>query len=321
MRVAFVKSYFDVSGPWASVKYGEPLAPVWPSKATFLSPTKALKADWYMLREAVVSFYLFSSWNDCQEIITKYAKGRDHSFPYEDYDVVISSNPIIMPPRTSKTLFAYYNPEDWDNLISDNPEDYGFDLYLDQYSSDREELSSLPQAIWFPFMQLGGMEPVKWKDDTVWVDWRTGYEHDDINGIEVANIGPMFDRERPPMGIHDPPLWGDAWSYLARLARCKYFLSFGRNRGPGQSAVEAARLGALCIGSNRLYHRLVCHPDLLCDSMQESTDKLKQLSESKSMQEEVLAYQEEAVNEHFYRRPMSVLEKALNLKNLSTPLT
>lgn len=312
LKVALVKSVFDVYGPWKSVKYGDPLKDVWPGKASRLSTTHALQADWYVTARTKRSRYFDTIKAQYKQLLDQYAETVD-SIPFEDYDVVISTNAILDPPEMP-TVFAYFRCEHWDSLVPRSPGQAGYDLLLGRYRAGPMQLNNLPARIALPITQLGKAKLRTKKREQVWVDWREGYDQPHIKGTAVAERGPMFADDYPPYGIHNPPLWGDAWGYLDKLSECKYYIASTKRQGPGQAAVEAAREGCLCIGQDRINHQRVCHPKMLARDFAGAVRKLQELSGNIDLQKEVLAYQEQALHGLFYRKPLEILARAVELK-------
>lgn len=116
-------------------------------------------------------------------------------------------------------------------------------------------------------------------------------------------------------GVHDPPRWSDTAEYFGELAKCRYYVAVGEMAGAGQGLAEAAALGSLCVGqTDRAYHRLLCHPLCLCEDMAQMPSKLRNLAGSPDLQREVASLQDENLVEHFYKRPLDSLAKAIEMK-------
>jgi len=309
MKVALVKSSVDVAGPWSSVKWGDDLKSVWGGKASLILTTQALKADWYVIKDRVSSRY-YKQLKDLGywSITERYTKNITDEIPFDDYDVVISMNPILKPPRNSNTLFAYYVSETFDWLYQFDVLN-GYDLMLDHMVSSRREISSLPQVLGFPFLYR-----FEWhsKDTRLWIDFRTDEKFDGVDtDMEVADKSTFNNK---PYGIHDPPMWGDGFDYLEKLSGCKYYIGIGRDAGPGQALAEAASFGCICFGGDRKYHKIICHPFCFCSKPEEAFEKIEEIERSEQMQREIINYQKEQLNFHFCAEPMNALRNALRIK-------
>jgi hypothetical protein len=117
-------------------------------------------------------------------------------------------------------------------------------------------------------------------------------------------------------GFADPPKWGDAAEYLRAVSTRKYYVSVGRIDGAGQGLAEAASLGSICIGQgDKAYHRLICHRSCLCEDIAGLPIKLKAVTSSRDLQQEVLAYQDAALRIHFEQGPLKLLKEAVQMKS------
>jgi hypothetical protein len=121
-----------------------------------------------------------------------------------------------------------------------------------------------------------------------------------------------------PYGVSDPPAWGDTARYFEAMARCQYYVAVGTIAGAGQAICDAASLGCLCIGQQeKAFHRLICHPAALCAGMIELPRRLRAITSSRDLQEEVRAWQESALRDFFQQRPLAMLEEAISMKSRS----
>ena len=347
VKTAFIKQQFDIFGPWSGAKWSDtsPLAlfDVWPSKAVYWELTCMLQADWYIIAQSNGSDYTMDAVERHPERVAcmrKYVKNLTavEDIPLDDYDLVITFDAILNPSRDRAAVFAYYAEENWDRLYrrSLRRPAKGYDLFLAHMMDGPAALKSLPQAVSFPYLHdpsvARSVFPVQ-KDDSVWIDWRTvqalaglgrgdtwndeaesqASRLPDTLGLPVRYRGKQFGQT---YGFADPPNWGDAAEYLKQLARCRYYVGVGRIGGAGQGLAEAASLGCLCIGQpDKEYHRLLCHPECLCRDLEEMPRRLKVLAESKSLQADVLAWQDAALDKHFFRGPLNLLHEAIRMKS------
>ncbi len=346
MKTAFVKQLLDVHGPWSGVLWKDTdprrLFQVWPGKGTFWEMTCLLRADWYIVPQQLVSDYTQDAvlkHPGRSELIPKYTSGvvSPADIPFDNYDVVITFDPILNVSRESQTLFAYFVVEHWDRLYGRSLRRplAGYDLFLAHMGDSEERLRSLPQAVSFPYLRDPGTVRSIFsahKEEVAWVDWRTlatlgmtqefGPWNDaceaaatrlqEVLGIPIRYKGGF---SRSPYGVADPPLWGDAALYFEAIAGCRYYIAVGGMAGAGQAIGDAASLGCLCIGQqDKPYHRMTCHPSCLCVDLAEMPARLRSLASSRDLQAEVLAWQDAALRKQFAEGPLALLREALRLK-------
>lgn len=347
MRTALVKQAMDVFGPWSGVKWKDTspvkLFDVWPGKAVYWELTCMLQADWYIIPQARELEYTRDAVRrhpGRAEIIQKYTSNvtTTESIPFQEYDLVIAFDAVLDVPLNSSAVFAYYVQEHWDRLYTSSLQRPrpGYDLFLAHMMDSNSDLGSLPQAISFPYphdLNLARSIFSAQREEVAWIDWRTL--------MTLAMRGPAdpwtpeadaaADRLRYVLGIRidhrgkynqqsygfaDPPKWGDAAEYLRAVSTRKYYISVGLIDGAGQGLAEAASLGSICIGQrNKAYHRLICHPSCLCEDIAELPMQLKAVTGSKDLQQEVLAYQDEALRKHFEQGPLNLLKQAVQMKS------
>ncbi|MCD6528144.1 hypothetical protein J7K44_00665 [bacterium] len=346
MKVAFIKHIYNLHGPWSTVLWKDSnptdLFIFWPSKALFWEMTCLLKADWYIVSSArFKGDYLKGAMSDREriKIANKYVK-KVVSFseiPYENYDLLITLDPILEVPPRSRTLFVYYIQEDWDNLYRKSlRRPLGkYDLFLAHMMDSNSEILSMPQAVSFPYLySLEVAQSVfsSRKKEMAWIDWRTLTTLAQIDSwaIEAEKAAKRLERllefpiyyrgdfNRTPLGVSDPPLWGDAANYFKEMSKCKYYIGVGRKGGAGQALGDAASLGCVCIGDiSRPYHRLTCHPQLLCKDIFDLPDIFRKVVNSPELQKEALEYQKKALKEKFERKPLELIKEAIQIKHKS----
>jgi hypothetical protein len=348
VRVAFIKQLLDVHGPWSTVLWENTtprkLLDVWPGKATFWEMTCCLKADWYVIPQQLSSDYTKNvlSYPGRGEMISRYTRDiiAPEKIPIEQYDVVITHDPILAVPADSPTLFVYFVVEHWDCLYNQSLRGPlgRYDLFLAHMMDGPKSLASLPQVLAFPYLRDPDAARVVFpanKVDAVWADFRTlttlgmaetygmwvASGHAAAKRLEETLSLPVCYKasfNENPYGISDPPAWGDAANYFNAMARCKYYVAVGTIAGAGQAICDAASLGCLCIGQQeKAFHRLICHPAALCDHMMELPRRLRAIAASPDLQEEVRAWQDAALRDFFQRRPLALLEEAISMKRSS----
>jgi hypothetical protein len=345
LRVALIKQLLDVQGPWSGMLWKDTsparLFDVWPGKLTYWDMTCLLQADWYIIPQQLVSLYTRHVLNCVpgrEALIERHTKNITplQEIHFEDYDVVITLDPILEVPKNLPTLFAYHGVEHWDQTYvrSKRKPLNNYDLFLAHMMDADDKLTRVPQAISFPYMHHPESVHSLFacaKDDVAWVDYRTLETLGMTEGWGVQSAAAARRLERA-LGIAvryranntftgsycitDPPTWGEVgFCYLRDLARCKYYVGAGRLFGGGQGIVDAAGVDCICIGQgDKAYHRLICHPQVLCADMSELPGKIRKVVASEDLQAEVLAYQEQALEQHFVRGPLDILSAALAMK-------
>ena len=345
MKVAFIKQVFDVHGPWSSVRWDKTtprkLLDVWPGKATFWEMTCCLKADWYVIPQQLSSDYTQDvlKYPGHREMILRNTRDviAPGEIPVEKYDLVITFDPILPSPPNTHTLFAYFVVEHWDRLYSQSLRAplAGYDLFLAHMMDAPDKISSLPQALAFPYLRdpdaVHAAFPAE-KEETVWADFRTlttlgmaesygmwvAAGHAAAQRLEETLRLPVRYRgsfNENPYGVSDPPAWGDAANYFDDMSRCKYYVAVGTINGAGQASCDAASLGCLCIGQQeKAVHRVICHPAALCAHMMELPRRLKAITGSRDLQQEVREWQDTRLRDYFERGPLGLLEQAISMK-------
>jgi hypothetical protein len=348
VRVAFIKQVLDVHGPWSSVLWENTtprrLLNVWPGKATFWEMTCCLQADWYIIPQQLSSDYAQNvrKYPGLGETLSQYTRNiiAPEKVPVERYDLVITFDPIWAVPADSRTLFAYFVVEHWDRLYNESLRGPlgRYDLFLAHMLDATETLASLPETLAFPYLRdpdtAQAVFPAE-KEEAVWADFRTlttlgmaenygmwvATGHAAAKRLEESLRLPVHyksDFNENPYGISDPPAWGDTGRYFDAMARCRYYVAVGTIAGAGQAICDAASLGCLCIGQQeKAFHRLICHPSALCAGMIELPRRLRAIAGSRDLQEEVRAWQDDALRDFFQQRPLALLEEAVSLKSRS----
>jgi hypothetical protein len=346
MRTALVKQVLDVFGPWRSVRWSE-TSPVelfnyWPAKALYWELTCMLEADWYVVPQVLENDYIRDSvmkHPGRAEVIKRHTTNvvEEKGIPFEEYDLVISVDPILKPQPRARTVFAYYMQEHWDRIYTASlrrPVE-SYDLFLAHMMDAQPAVSRLPQALSFPYVHDAKLARAVFpevKQEQVWIDART------LTTLAMKDLGETWGDEveaaaqrlqsyldvkiryrgqylRKTYAFADPPTWGDAAVYFRDLAQCKYYVAVGQIGGAGQGLGDAASVGCICIGqADKAYHRLICHPQCLCADMAEMPERLHRVAGSRELQEQALEWQDRALARHFKDEPLDALARAAELK-------
>lgn len=192
MKVALVKQLLDTHGPWRSIRWAETSASdilrFWPGRALFWQMTILLQADWIVIPQQRDTWYTWMSGisqPDDRAVIESYTTHlhQPEAIDWNAYDVVISLDPCLRPPRRNRALFAYYMNEHVDVLyaVSQRRVLDGYDLFLDHRLAAPGALTDLPQPLAFPYLWESAVTrplvreylAVVDRDDAIFIEWRT----------------------------------------------------------------------------------------------------------------------------------------------------
>jgi hypothetical protein len=346
MKVALVKQVLDVCGPWSSIRWDE-TAPekifeLWPGKGQFWELTCILKADWYVTPQRQATDYtrcavLDHAGREAMILRNSCNVIEPGQIPFNDYDLIITVDAFLDVPSCSRPLFAYYASEHKDRHYVDSRRGplRNYDLFLDHMMEASEDLISLPQSIAFPYLRDPDTSRSVFhrdREEAIGIDWRTvatltladfndpwneacesaARRLEDVLGLPLRYTGELF---KGFYGVNDPPLWGHSRRYLNMISGCKYYLAAGRISGAGQGLADAASLGCICIGQkDKAYHRMLCHPECLSESLIGIPRIVKKIINSPDLHGTILAHQDRALRSGFVQGPIILLEKAIRWK-------
>ncbi|OGT98222.1 MAG: hypothetical protein A2X80_06620 [Geobacteraceae bacterium GWB2_52_12] len=339
LKVAIVKQHYDLFGPWRSERWdaADPLSVLkkWPSRYLYFEMTHLLQADWYVLP------FCHDSKNVRQRL-DKHQQTLDdnmepvrnvNDIPLEEYDLVISLDPILRPPRNSKTLYAYYQNEHHHTEYTHSLRApmHGYDLFLDHMLNGPAWVYDLPQPVAFPYVRdpfIARQVCSGQKTDSVWFDkrfimmlthgseafHRAGFETT-ISFLENTLSVPVAYRHADYENVIG---WGDPLDYMREMAGCSYYVNLIAC-GAGQGLCDAASLGLICFGSARLpYHKAICHPVCLCRDLSELEWKLAMVRSSADLQQEIRSWQDVALSDMMVTQPVRILQAAVAMKRART---
>ena len=335
LKVAIVKQRYDVFGPWCSTKYelDQPFNVLkkWPSKYSYLEMTHLFQAEWLVLPfchdsknvRQKIDFHqqTFDDNMECLPFIT--------DMHLDDYDVVISLDPILRPPRGGKTLYAYFQNEHHHSEYSQsirNPMP-GYDLFLDHMMKTSSWVYDLPQPVAFPYPRdpfVVRKMCIGKRTDSIWFDKRFvmllthGNEAFHRGGFEstIASLEKRFQSRVTfrHLDFEDMTRWGDPHDYMRDMAKSTYYVNLIAC-GAGQGLCDAASLGLICFGSAKLpYHKAICHPVCLCNDLSELEWKLSMVRSSPEMQQEIRSWQDTALSDMMVTQPLRILQAAVDIK-------
>jgi hypothetical protein len=322
-RIAVVKSHTNFHGPWRSIRHEDKdlLLDCWPGKLLFWHLASALDVDWYLIDDPVVTTDFMYENAPLGRKVAQSSRGvaSQSEIDFDEYDVVLSIDPILRIPRRKSTLFCYYVNEHTDRYywVSEKKPLAGYDLFLGHMLRNSYLKPLIPQSVPFPFIyatagDMHGKEEAVWVDGrTVWVDGRV-----QLPGAGLCNL-PIEVRTKP-CSAPDPPIWDDARRYLQQLARCQYFLSVGRTGGSGQAVAEAASTGAICITDlKNPYAHILTHPRCVVNDISDAAQLISVLRDSEQHRKEIVSWEKQRLQRYFFDVPLSILEAALETKRES----
>lgn len=340
LKIALVKQHYDVFGPWRSQQYdsANPMGILkkWPSKYSYLEMTHLFQADWYVVPFCHDSKIVRQKIDYHQQVLDEHMEYVRHidELPLEEYDVVITLDPILRPPRDARTLFAYFQNEHHNSEYARSLRGplSGYDLFLDHMMSAPAWVYDLPQPVAFPYprnsytVRIVCQGP---KREAIWFDKRFimmlshGNEAFDRGGFEAA-VAFLENQFRVPIAFRyldfeDMTRWGDPYDYLQAMGACTYYVNLIAC-GAGQGLCDAASLGLVCFGSPKLpYHRMVCHPMCLCRDLAEFAVKFALVRDSEELRREIVAWQEMALSDRLMNQPVRMLQAATEKKLRAHP--
>jgi hypothetical protein len=354
MKCAILKQIYDIFGPWRSIRWKDTTPKehlrFWPYKATSFEMTCLLEADWYVVPFVHDSEYVryvafpenldpfwFESARRRRSLLEKHTETTSiEDVPFEEYDVIITLDPILRPPRFSKPLFAYVHNEHTDPAfaVSKLQPFPGYDLFLDHMLQSRIDITSVPQPVSFPYPRCPQVLRSMFREripSSVYLDPRTvigaargnPYVPWDSSSDELLRKVRMRHSAfsfvcRPELyrdyfNVGDEPRWGDAYEFIKSLSECEYLVSTAA-AGAGQILCDAASLGVICVGNqNVIYHRKICHPFALCADIDSGLDRIHSIEADHGLRKEILVWQNRAIME-MSMKPEQTLENACELK-------
>ena len=335
LKIAIVKQRYDLFGPWRCEKWdaADPLSVLkkWQSRSLYFEMTHLLQADWYILPFCHDSKNVRQRLDKHQQAIDdnmEYVQNID-DIPWEKYDVVISLDPILRPPRGGKTVYAYYQNEHHHNEYIQslhNPLP-GYDLFLDHMLKGPVWLYKLPQPVAFPYLRSPHVARKICPGNTagsVWLDkrfimmlthgneafHRGGFE-ETIHLLQQRLQATINFRHADYENILD---WGDPLDYMQDMSACSYYINLIAC-GAGQGLCDAASLGLICFGSPKLpYHNAICHPFCLCRDLSELEWKFSMVRNSIDLQQEIRNWQDTALSDIMITGPLRLLQTAVDMK-------
>lgn len=339
-RTLFVKQDVDVFGSYTSFKWNQETAQSiirkFPYKPTYWEMICYLEADWAIIkttRNDEFTRYV-KQWPHLIELIKVQQSSSvpDDSIDFSGYDIVISFEPCLPATAIGKfsrtTRFFYFFNEHAHHLYNDHITSpaRGYEALLDHMcgSTVRGKLSE-NRAISFPYLR----DPTSMRSTfpspkrairNLWIESRTimqaatgsseglwseacsEYLH---SLVRTAPI-PILSRPKIYTQFYNalPIEAQDGMHYLEDLSKAYFFVGLAA-AGAGQTLCDAASLGLICFGSDRLpYHRMVCHPDNLCNDIAAAVERASMLAKDEARSNFYRAYQDQQIRTHMQRAPL-----------------
>jgi len=337
VRIAFIKRIGDGHGPCMSCHWRDTtpaqLLEMFLGDTAHWQMTSRLQADWYVLPQKVGAIQQLS--RGVRHRLKEMVQGRGGGvsgrpvLPFGLYDIVVDIEPSIEIEYSDSAIVACFAGACCTELDSRSfrMAMKRYDLLLNPTLNSEWAVHRLPQAISFPYLcdprTARNVFSTNGKEAVLFVDWRTmSCLATQINGFDSLILETAAKRLESVLGVgirfvkrsKEGHLPNNPTRYFSELARCAYYASFQMS-DTGQEVPEAASLGCICFGVKRSpYHRLLCHPACLCADMAEFPEKLRIVVRSTSLQRNIIEWQDKMLDIHFGKRPIQLLERALELK-------
>lgn len=346
MKACLVKHPYYMNWGWNSFQYSDP-EQVWDAfnfKSHNMSFIIGLKADMWVIEGQIKDPAFAIDRIDPKglaELVAAHERVPWSAVPWEDYDVVITIDPIIskkLAEKYSNILWIYNEPSHRSGrsqeAVRGGPEK-PYDLYWDHYLRPSRKLKGLPQSIGLPYFTSPDImrDLVKpTNEPAVFLDSRHVFEiprrerhamaHDYRNmcGLQVrhAPLDGKISRSFSRIYYLSRNRMLNCRKYLTHLGSCKYKLIWRKKAILGQGVLEAAALGLIAIGnSNGIYHKLICHPTCLIPPggpARRGLRLIQKIEKDPDWQKEILAHQDRVLWERFWHGPLELLGRALEIK-------
>lgn len=252
------------------------------------------------------------------------------AIPWDRYDVVISMLPIIpgkIIQRHPKILFGYYAYTHNTRLYKDSlDQPFGrYDLFLDHLLW-KSGIEGLPQAIGFPYpvnpdimraLIVPTNETAVFLDSHLIADYKANPKRFRKGcGLPVRHSIIPNRRDKKRHKKFASWQFDKTMPFLQKLGACKYLLLARKGGFVGQGVIEAAALGLIVVSGPGRYASIVCHPQ--CVTKPGDVDRglraIGRIEANPALQKEILAHQDTALRDVFWRKPLEMLRRGLELK-------
>lgn len=338
MKLAIVKQQYVPEFTWSSQQWTSPdvLLDNFVMRAQNFGLICETKADIWVVEDGD---YISDTYRDLQKhapdaIVALYRELQAvkwNEVPWDSYDVIITMDQIAsdeLIARYPRILWCYYEQEHTKaSFVQSTQKPYGkYDLFLNHgLYSEADEVTHLPLSLNFPYLSSH-----KAFEEVVSTE-RQNRAYLDTHCIrrvkDVVGFCAKLERRLGIGIIHNEP-WDYANSYLAvanrkpistreyltRVGGSKYFILNRSGPAIGQSASEAAALGAIVLADvKQKYAYHTCHPEtwVLPRDWNSVAAALKRI---RGKEQEIIEYQYSKVQDFFLESPLRQLHRALEIK-------
>lgn len=258
-----------------------------------------------------------------------------HDIDFNKYNVVITSDcfvPDEIIQKYKNTLWCYYEDEHaYDSFQRSRLRpSKKYDVFLNHYLDSGFTENTLPQSISFPYLEnpecfakmLKVLEIKDEKKNTIFLDhyiFRIPNTQEIIQKIQNnTQLKPVYSYKPSGKGtIFDlqSGVMPHVNEYLSIIGSCKYFLYMRGNNGIGQATLPIASSKCIIVGVNTMtYAKLIMHPFCVANDIDACINIINKLENNVPLKNEIIQYQLDKVNEHFWNSPLKQLSHLLNYK-------
>lgn len=346
MKACFVKANDMINWSWESLRYpgSERLLGSLPFSSHAFSLMVAFKSDVWVIhrRDAAIS-----ARGPLPGVIKRHSNVvLPSEIPWEEYDVVVSADPIIdkrIIKSWPRILWCYMemghaHPRALEAVRIGRP--WGdYDLYMDHFLRGRKEITELPMVASLPIMRNTDLlkELVKPSNKpavfieprnvprTVGERKKMCVKFQNLCGLPVK-YAPMPERkDLLPMFqkiLNAGRKILRTTEYLELVGSCKYYLSWRRRKIYGQALAEAVALGLIVVAPIRrsIVGPKLCHRKCRIPPDPEvGLNAIRKIESDRALQEEVLRHQEKILRRKYWEEPLALLHRAVEVKRGKPP--
>lgn len=257
-----------------------------------------------------------------------------YDIDFSCYNIVITSdcfvpNDVIQKFKT--VMWCYYEDEHAYESFQKSRirPSMKYDVFLNHYLDSGFKNNVLPQSISFPYLEhvdsfnkiLTELNATEKKNYVFLDHYVFGLTNNDslIQKIEAnTNMKAVYSYKPSGKGtiidLHSGTM-PHVTEYLSLIGSCKYFLYMRGNHGIGQATLPISASKCIIIGLNSMkYAQKIMHPMCVTKNVDESINIINKLENDIVMKNEIIQYQLNQVNKHFWSTPLEQLLTLYNLK-------
>jgi hypothetical protein len=346
-RVLIVKEHVDVFGPDRPVQFAKTapraLLELFPFKVTYWETSTLLRSDWIIVRSQMDSLQrsYVESIKHLAPIIENQCR---FAIPLSEldtsqYDILISLEPCLSPLRQlfrRRHWFYFHNEHlneryEESNALPSRPYGGFLDHMCGGKTNNTDVDNSRRFSIAFPYLRdpetvrtffprkRGSTKPVAWVDarsimfeaNGSWAGtWSAACDRhlqklESETGIRIVTRSQIYN------DFYNAA--GDAAAYLEEMSQADFYVGIATG-GPGQALCDAASLGLVCFGTDKLiYHTMICTPDRLCSSVVGGLTSAMKVYESADKMLAAIREQDTALHQSFQHAPLRRLFSRANI--------